>query len=168
MRTPESASSAPARSPGRSRGSGFHSRRCASSSAGRRVFRSSSPATLFGGFAPSAHLPGRLKRAAALLMDGIEYDGSIYSLLRLWRVPNSRHSTTRLYKAQLTAGEILTLDIDQIREMAVRPRPVEDHPKLTPVPDDEWFAVEALVEIWVRAEQAVDGDGATRERRRGR
>jgi Protein of unknown function (DUF3631) len=134
---------------------------------GSKGFSIELPATLFGGFDPSTDLPRRLNRAAALLLPEIEYDASIYSLLRLWRVPNSRHGTSGLYKVPFTAGEILTLDIDQIREMAVRPRPVEDHPELTPVPDDEWFAVEALVEIWARAEQAVDDDGATRERRRG-
>src|SRR5205823_12092447 len=65
---------------------------------GSKGFSIELPSTLFGGFEPSTDLPHRLKRAASLLLLGIEYDGSIYSLLRLWRVPNSRHSTTRLFK----------------------------------------------------------------------
>ena len=126
---------------------------------GSKGFSIELPATLFGGFEPSAELPRRLKRAAALLLDGIEYDGSIYSLLRLWRVPNSRHGKSGLYKVPLTAGEILTLGIDEIRALAARPRTAEDHPELTPIPDDEWHAVDALVDIWARA--------ASSRRRRG-
>ena len=106
---------------------------------GSKGFSIELPSTLFGGFEPSADLPRRLKRAAGLLLTGIEYDASIYSLLRLWRVPNSRHGKSDLYKIPLTTQEILTLSMDEIRAMAARPRLVEDHPELTPIPDNEWL-----------------------------
>jgi hypothetical protein len=134
---------------------------------GSKGFSIELPATLFGGFEPSSDLPRRLKRAAALLLPAIAYDASIYSLLRLWRAPNSRHSKTRLYKVQLTASELLGLDIEQMQVLAASPRRVEDHPELTPIPDDEWHAVDALVDIWARAAIASEDEGAGRERRRG-
>ena len=81
--------------------------------------------------------------------------------------PDSRHGKTGLYKVRLTVGEVFTLGIDEIRALAARPRMVEDHLELTPIPDDEWLAVDALVDIWARAPIAAEDEGPTHERRAG-
>ena len=77
---------------------------------GGKGFHAEIPGTLFGGFEPGTDLHRRLKRAAELLMGDIPFDGSIYDKLRLWRLPNSAHGSTGLYKVPLTAHEALTLD----------------------------------------------------------
>ena len=92
---------------------------------GGKGFHAELPHTLFGGFEPSADLHRRLKRAAELLLRDIPFDRSIYDKLRLWRLEGSRHGGTGLYKVRLTAGEVMTLGLDEIRELAARPRPVE-------------------------------------------
>lgn len=53
-------------------------------------------------------------------------DHSIYSLRRMWRYPNTRHSKTGLFCIPLTADE-LRLPLDKIRELAKNPRVVPDH-----------------------------------------
>lgn len=51
-------------------------------------------------------------------------DGSIYSIRRMWRYPNTRHSKTGLYCMPLTADE-LRLPIDQILRLAKEPRKID-------------------------------------------
>ncbi|MFH1002204.1 MAG: DnaB-like helicase C-terminal domain-containing protein [bacterium] len=48
-------------------------------------------------------------------------DGSIYSIRRMWRYPNTRHSTTGLYCVPLSAVE-LQLPISEILKLAKTPR----------------------------------------------
>jgi hypothetical protein len=122
---------------------------------GGKGFHAEVPHTLFGGFEPSADLHARLKRAARLIMGDIPFDGSIYDKLRLWRLEGSRHGGSGLYKVRLTAGEVMTLSLDQIRALAARPRPVESVPELAPIPDEDWLPVPELVELWEEAGQAA-------------
>ena len=131
---------------------------------GGKGFHAELPHTLFGGFAPSADLHRRLKAAARLLLGDIPFDGSIYDKLRLWRLENSRHGKTGLYKVRLTAPEALTLDLATIRVLAERPRSADDEPELTPIPDDEWGPNEALADLW---QQASAHPSTPRERRPG-
>jgi hypothetical protein len=49
-------------------------------------------------------------------------DLSIYERRRLWRLLNSRHQRTGLYKIPLTLAELENLTIDKIKEMATKPR----------------------------------------------
>lgn len=51
-------------------------------------------------------------------------DLRIYDRRRLIRLMNSRHEKTGLYKIPLTLKELEKLDIDEIRVLAVRPRPI--------------------------------------------
>jgi hypothetical protein len=121
---------------------------------GMKGFSIEIPATLFGGFAPSQDLHRYLKHAAGLILQDIPYDRSVYDKLRLWRLPNSQHSKTCLYKIPLTAEEVLTLTIDQVRALARCPRDPMTHPDLTPIPDQEWRPDESLVALWREAQQA--------------
>jgi hypothetical protein len=112
---------------------------------GHKGFHLEVPAALFGGFAPSADLPARVACLVRTLVEGLDLktlDWGIYNHLRLWRVPNSKHSATELYKIPLTVGELLSLDIAAIRELARQPREVE-HPA-----DDDWFPVAELEALW--------------------
>ena len=51
-------------------------------------------------------------------------DLKIYERRRLIRLMNSRHSKSGLYKIPLTLTELEKLNIDKIRSLAVRPRPI--------------------------------------------
>lgn len=115
---------------------------------GNKGFHAEIPATLFGGFEPSTHLHRDLKRVAAAVMRDIPFDGSVYDKLRLWRLPNSQHGKSGLYKIQLTAREVLDLDYADIRDLAVRPRDLQAMPELAPIADDEWDPVPDLVALW--------------------
>jgi hypothetical protein len=121
---------------------------------GQKGFHVEIPAALFGGFVPSTELHRCLKQAAGLILGDIPYDGSVYDKLRLWRLPNSRHSKTGLYKVRLTPAEVLTLGIDEIRALAKAPRDTEAIPDLVAIADDDWHAVDALVALWRAAQQA--------------
>ncbi len=66
------------------------------------------PAELFGGFEASPDIANKLK-ALALRMapDAKTLDTTIYEKMRLWRVPNTKHSGIGLYKIPLTVEELL-------------------------------------------------------------
>ncbi len=53
-------------------------------------------------------------------------DLKIYDRSRLWRLANSRHEKTGLYKVRLQFQEIMSMDIGEIRQIASSPR--EDRP----------------------------------------
>lgn len=74
------------------------------------------------GWEPSDKLPQIFKRMAEELLEGIEYDGSIYDVVRLFRFANSINSKTGLYKIPLEPREILHSELSQIIEMAKTPR----------------------------------------------
>ncbi len=66
------------------------------------------PADLFGGFEPAEDIAARLKRLAIKMTpDATTLDTSIYEKMRLWRVPNTKHGESGLYKVRLTAQELL-------------------------------------------------------------
>lgn len=46
----------------------------------------------------------------------------VYTKKRMLRLPNSTHAKTKLYKVELTIDELRTLDLDQIKGLAVEPR----------------------------------------------
>ncbi len=66
------------------------------------------PAELFGSFEASSDIANKLK-ALALKMapDAKTLDTTIYEKMRLWRVPNTMHSGSGLYKIPLTVQELL-------------------------------------------------------------
>lgn len=80
-------------------------------------------ATLFGGFEQSPHLAAVLKERARFLLTGYPTgDLSIYEKLRLWRVPNTRHGKSGLFKVPITTKELFAGDLEAIRELARAPR----------------------------------------------
>jgi hypothetical protein len=136
---------------------------------GHKGFHSELPASLFGGFTPSVHLADQLKQAAIAILQDIPFDHSVYDKLRLWRLPNTRHGVSGLFKIPLTVTELFTLDLAAIQELARAPRGPADHPELTPIPDEEWEPVPALVAIWTNcaASMKETTSGETRQKIRG-
>lgn len=65
------------------------------------------PAALFGGFEPCTDIAKKLKVMAIKMAPNAEtLDTSIYEKMRLWRVPNTKHSSSGLYKIPLTTKEL--------------------------------------------------------------
>jgi hypothetical protein len=82
----------------------------------------------FGPFPTTSALAAKQHGAADALAQGLATaDWSLYSRGRLWRVPNTLHSKTGLYKIPLTAKELERLTIDEIRELARKPRIIATH-----------------------------------------
>jgi hypothetical protein len=119
---------------------------------GRKGFSVQMPEALFVGFTPFSDLHRQLGRAAKLIMRDVPFDRSIYDKLRLWRLPNSQHERTGLFKVQLTHDEVLSLSIDQIRRLAGQPRDTSNFPELN-ISADEWLPVDELVDLWQEAQK---------------
>jgi hypothetical protein len=116
---------------------------------GHKGFSLEIPGALFGGFTPAADLTHRFKRLArALFPTSSTLDTGIYEAVRLWRVLNTRHGRSGLYKIPLTLGELERLTIDEIRRLAASPRPWVD------IPDDEWLPRPDLVVLWAATANA--------------
>ena len=114
---------------------------------GAKGFHLEIPHTLFGGFEPSDKLHLYERHAALELMADIPFDTSVYDKLRLWRLTNTFNTKGQRYKVQLSIAEVRNLDMPDILELAMTPRPV-----LPRAPDEEWAPNEYLVEIWQRAQ----------------
>lgn len=74
---------------------------------------------------PHRHLTYIVKNIAFELRDGLDLptlDTSVYSVPRMWRIPNTVHQKTGRYKIELTTQELLTLDAEQIIERSRSPR----------------------------------------------
>ena len=77
------------------------------------------------GLVPSRKLPQQCKKLAELICEGIKIDFAVYDRTRLFRLSGSINAKTGLYKIPLTATEIETLTVDEIKELAKKPREVE-------------------------------------------
>jgi DNA primase catalytic subunit len=73
----------------------------------------------------SPYTLGLYRRMAQRARDaGVRFiDGSVYSRKRLWRLVNSRHGRSGLFKIQLQYEELRDISIDGIRTLAANPRP---------------------------------------------
>ena len=71
---------------------------------------------------PSADIHKRFRRVALELTEGINIDTSIYDKTRIFRLANTIHSKSGLYKIELYPTEAMHLDIESIRKMAEQPR----------------------------------------------
>ena len=99
---------------------------------GGKGFHITVPGVVFGAV-PHKHLTYRYHHLADTLAEraGIKgirekgtYDDTVYSVPRMWRIPNTKHSGSGLFKIPLTLAEIRTLGIDEIRELARSPRDI--------------------------------------------
>lgn len=88
---------------------------------GSKGFHVMIPSKLFGA-EPSNDINKRFRSVALALSNGIKIDSSIYDKTRIFRLPNTINSKSGLYKIELYHFEALQLCIDEIREIAKRPR----------------------------------------------
>ena len=66
--------------------------------------------------------PDVMKTVCSNLAKGLEtYDAVIYNATRIFRIPNTKHQKTGLYKIEIEPDELLNLTIEQIKQKASRP-----------------------------------------------
>ena len=76
-------------------------------------------------------IPDKVKRYAVHLAgDYSTFDRSVYDRTRIFRIPNSKHGKTGLFKVPLLAGEVWTLTLEEIKELAKNQRSIETASKL--------------------------------------
>lgn len=82
------------------------------------------PVALMGEIEPSPLLPLAFRTMALGIADmaSVEIDGKIYDINRLFRLADTQHGTSRLWKIELTWAELSTGSPDDHRELARRPR----------------------------------------------
>ena len=86
---------------------------------GNKGFHIMIPSNMIGS-KPSENISQQMKVFAELLLN-IPYDTTIYNHVRLFRIPNTKHQKSGLYKIPITYKDLLTLDITSIKEMAQTP-----------------------------------------------
>lgn len=78
------------------------------------------------GFEAHADLPLVWKSLVKYLVSKLNLktvDMKVYERRRLWRLVGSKHQKSKLYKIPLTFTELEKLSIEEIRKLAIRPRP---------------------------------------------
>jgi len=92
------------------------------------------PASIFS-IEPHTHLNEYYKVMAKDIADHAPYDTidlKIYDRRRLFRMVNSQHQGTGLYKVPITYNELVSSTVEEIREIASAPRQVQ-YPKPYPI-----------------------------------
>ena len=89
---------------------------------GKKGFHLGIPSGFFGNIKPSESVPQSVKIMTQKLMEGYScYDPSVYNITRLFRLPNSKHAETGLYKRAITTEEIFKLSFNEIEQIAQKP-----------------------------------------------
>ena len=89
---------------------------------GMKGFHIGIPAEAFG-LKPSKELPGICKSLVEKLAGDLDYDEGIYDRTRIFRLNNTRHEESGLYKVELEPQELLACsDVRSILDVAVSPR----------------------------------------------
>lgn len=91
---------------------------------------------------PSPDFAKTYKAVCLKLSDGFKNDKGIYNINRIFRLLNSVHHKTGLYKIPLLFSELQKLTIEEIKALAKESRQVET------LPVTEISEVETLKEIW--------------------
>lgn len=91
---------------------------------GKKGFHIGIPAEIVGGINADSRVPYQVQRFVSKVAEDIESaDLSIYNPNRFFRVPNSRHEASGLYKIPLSGKELVKGSLDTILELAKNPRP---------------------------------------------
>jgi len=111
-------------------------------------------------FEPSPHLPLIHKSMAAELVEALKLktvDFKIYNRRALLRLENSRHPRTGLYQVRLTFEELQKLKMDDIRRLAIKPRPIRItvENKVSPKAREFYLKHRKLVEEDLKAKKEV-------------
>ncbi len=101
-------------------------------------------------FDPRPVVPVVLKKLCIAIARnaGIRVDPAIYDHQRLFRLPNTRHAKTGLFKTFIDLDDLDKLDVKRIREMAKQPRGASVPMVNADCPDlsEDWFQVESRLE----------------------
>ncbi|HVK16386.1 MAG TPA: hypothetical protein VM533_05510 [Fimbriiglobus sp.] len=105
-------------------------------------------------------LATRLAKLAGVdAVGGVKFDEGNYDKVRLWRLVNSRHARTGLYKVRLCYDELMRLSAEGVRRLAAQPRPHSpEDPTLTPEP--------RLAHDWCQTAEAVGREQAEKAQHR--
>jgi hypothetical protein len=95
---------------------------------------------------------------------GIVVDGSVYSKVRLFRAPNSRHPKTGLYKRRLALDELMHLEPAALADLARQPEPFRISRLAGPSPTAavDWLEARRAVERRTVERRAVLREGSAR------
>jgi len=91
------------------------------------------------GISPSTELPGIFRYIAGQLRDLLSistFDFAVYDARRMWRLPNSKHQSTGLYKVAITHDELAFGDI---RALASTPREILVEDQVFDIKSNEWY-----------------------------
>jgi RecA-family ATPase len=99
---------------------------------GKKGFNVEISSKLFG-LEPSENLNEVVKSIALKIADGVDVDAKIYDKVRLFRIPNSIHEDTGLYKIPLTVDELFSHDEIEIIDLATSRKPFPKSFKLNSV-----------------------------------
>jgi hypothetical protein len=89
---------------------------------GKKGFHLGIPSGFFGGIKPSEKVPQSVKIMTQKLMEGFScYDPSVYNITRLFRLPNSKHAETGLYKRAISTDDIFNMSFSEIENLAKKP-----------------------------------------------
>lgn len=74
--------------------------------------------------------PDDTKMICSALCTGLKtFDTSIYNTTRLFRIPNTKHQTTKLYKIELGLDDLVNLSMEDILEIAKTPNKALETPE---------------------------------------
>ncbi len=118
---------------------------------GSKGFHIGIPAGLFE-WEPSENLPCIHRSLALDLAGDVPIDTAIYEHNRLWRVPNTKHGKSGLYKVALTYEQLATWDMGQIKKLANKPM---GEPEPTPPVVDSIEPHHGLRAMFEKAAQGV-------------
>lgn len=93
------------------------------------------------GIGPSAGLPDTFRFIANELKDKLEIetiDFACYDARRMWRMPNTKHQSTGLYKIHLHPGD-LALTLEEIQSLAQQPNDYIVPDQTFNLKANEWF-----------------------------
>jgi hypothetical protein len=99
---------------------------------------------------PHRHLTYITQKVALDLVHALELktlDKTIYTVSRMWRIPNSIHPEVKRFKVELMLQELKTLPLDDILKLAQKPRRLSDHPG-----DDYLFHDVPASHVWPQDE----------------
>lgn len=91
---------------------------------GKKGFHIGIPIGFIEGVEMSDKFPVRVKSFCSFIASeiGIKIDTAIYNHTRLFRLPNSMHHESGLYKIPLTVSELFESSVDEIKLLAAEPR----------------------------------------------
>jgi len=91
---------------------------------GKKGFHIGIPIGFIEGVEMSDKFPSQVKTFCTFIASeiGIKIDAAIYNHTRIFRLPNSLHGDSGLYKIPITTNELFTLTVDELKALASKPR----------------------------------------------